>query len=248
MGQREEVVRVAQSYVGATQGSAKHKKLVDTFNKWSKSYKDEVGNYTCPWCAIACSAWANIAGATVDIVPRTYNCGRWIDKAKSMGIWVENDNYKPQAGDFVIYYWSAPVGDCTYGASHIGVVEKVSGSTITVIEGNMGSPSRVGRRAIPVGYRYIRGFVTPKYKGSTNYTPKSFTGAMPTRVIKYGSKGEDVKKWQKFLNWYFGGVAIDGIFGAVTKSKTIAFQKKMGLVQDGIVGAKTKASAKNVRV
>ena len=253
MGQREDVVRVAQSYVGCKQGSSQHKKLVDTFNKWSRNYKDEVANYTCPWCAIACSSWSNLANCTIDIVPRTYNCGRWIDQAKKMGIWVENDNYKPQAGDFIIYYWSAPTGDCTYGASHIGVVEKVSGSTITVIEGNMGSPSHCGRRSIPVGWRYIRGFVTPRYKSSsssssTTTAKTSYTGSMPTANIKYGSKGENVKRWQNFLRWYYGShkneIAVDGKFGNITKKYTVQFQKEHKLTQDGIVGANTRAAAK----
>ena len=246
MGQRDDVVRVARSYVGAKQGSAQHKKLVDTFNKWGKSYKDEVGNYSCPWCAIAVSAWTNLANVTIDIVPRTYNCGRFIDQAKKMGIWVENDNYRPTAGDLIIYYWSAPVGDCTYGASHIGIVETVSGSTITVIEGNMGSPSHVGRRSIPVGYRYIRGFIVPRYKTNGGY---AYTGAFPTGAVRKGSRGENVKRVQRFLNWYgHYGLAVDGICGNKTVNAILAFQKNYtSLVNDGIVGSKTIAVMKAVR-
>jgi len=44
------------------------------------------------------------------------------------------------------------------------MVEKVDGNTITVIEGNMGSPSHVGRRTISVNQKNIRGYVTPKFK------------------------------------------------------------------------------------
>ena len=43
------------------------------------------------------------------------------------------------------------------------MVEKVTNNVITVIEGNMTSASKVGRRALAVNGRYIRGFVTPHF-------------------------------------------------------------------------------------
>ncbi len=59
-------------------------------------------------------------------------------------------------------------------------------------------------------------------------------------TLKQGSRGQDVKTMQtKLKRWgyYFG--AVDGIFGAKTKTAVIKFQKKNGLVADGIVGNKT---------
>lgn len=55
---------------------------------------------------------------------------------------------------------------------------------------------------------------------------------MPT--IKKGATGKAVRIWQTILD-----VAVDGAFGKNTHAATIAFQKKHGLVQDGIVGDKT---------
>ena len=37
---------------------------------------------------------------------------------------------------------------------------------------------------------------------------------------------------------------MDGIFGALTKAAVLKFQKKQKLVQDGIVGPKTRAALK----
>lgn len=54
------------------------------------------------------------------------------------------------------------------------------------------------------------------------------------KQIKKGSKGNAVKVWQIII-----GETADGIFGEKTLQKTLALQKKKGLVQDGIVGQKT---------
>lgn len=82
---------------------------------------------------------------------------------------------------------------------------------------------------------------------TTTTTPAkgTYTGSLPTATIKKGSKGNAVKLWQKFLNW-FGkyGLAVDGVFGAKTVSATKKFQKSQGLTQDGIAGPKTLAKAK----
>jgi hypothetical protein len=56
------------------------------------------------------------------------------------------------------------------------------------------------------------------------------------QVLKKGSKGESVKTLQEFLK-----VAVDGNFGPKTESAVKSYQKKNGLVADGIVGPKTWA-------
>ena len=59
-------------------------------------------------------------------------------------------------------------------------------------------------------------------------------------TLKQGSRGETVKKMQqKLKNWGYYKGAVDGIFGAQTKSAVIYFQRKNGLTPDGIVGKKT---------
>jgi hypothetical protein len=60
------------------------------------------------------------------------------------------------------------------------------------------------------------------------------------KVLKIGSKGEDVEAWQHFLigQDLLEGNA-DGNFGPLTQKATIQFQKQNKLQQDGIVGNKT---------
>ena len=55
-----------------------------------------------------------------------------------------------------------------------------------------------------------------------------------TRVLKKGSKGNDVKELQKKLR-----VSADGIFGNNTKNAVKKFQKANRLTADGIVGKST---------
>ena len=47
---------------------------------------------------------------------------------------------------------------------------------------------------------------------------------------------------QKLKNWGYYKGAVDGIYGPKTRAAVISFQKKNGLVADGIVGAKTLAA------
>ena len=61
-----------------------------------------------------------------------------------------------------------------------------------------------------------------------------YTKLEKMQTLKFGSKGEDVKKLQSYLN-----LCVDGIFGKMTEESVKQFQKENGLVSDGIVGAKT---------
>ncbi len=66
------------------------------------------------------------------------------------------------------------------------------------------------------------------------------------RTLKIGMKGDDVKKLQSDLNTVLGtALVVDGDFGKKTQSVVIAFQKKYGLVADGIAGKVTQATLAN---
>ena len=57
-------------------------------------------------------------------------------------------------------------------------------------------------------------------------------------LLKKGSRGSEVKEWQKVIS-----TPADGIFGAGTEKLTIAWQKKNGLTADGVVGPATWEAA-----
>ena len=59
-------------------------------------------------------------------------------------------------------------------------------------------------------------------------------------VVKVGSRGQTVKTIQtKLKRWGYYNGSVDGIFGSQTKSAVQYFQRKNGLVADGIVGKAT---------
>ena len=62
-------------------------------------------------------------------------------------------------------------------------------------------------------------------------------------TLQKGSKGDEVKEWQTFLNTQGYNLGVDGDFGDKTYAATIEWQKKNGLGADGIVGEKTWGKA-----
>lgn len=66
-----------------------------------------------------------------------------------------------------------------------------------------------------------------------------------TPILLLGTQGAAVSQWQEFLvqQALLQPGSVDGEFGPVTRSATIAFQTQHRLVPDGVVGPKTRAEA-----
>lgn len=180
---RQKVVSIAQSYIGCKESDGSHRKIIDLYNSHKPLARGYAMKYTDAWCSTFASAVAIAAGLT-DIIPTECGCEKHIQLFKNIGSWQENDAYVPSPGDYVFYDWDdSGAGDCTGSADHVGIVEKVSGQTITVIEGNYSNS--VKRRNIAVNGRYIRGYGVPKYSskatgGSSGGTAGGNTGSSNT--------------------------------------------------------------------
>ena len=57
-----------------------------------------------------------------------------IAKAKTAGIWAENDGYVPKTGDIIMYDWDDKgTSDCTGVADHVGFVVSVVNGSIKAV-------------------------------------------------------------------------------------------------------------------
>lgn len=138
--------------------------------------------YTDAWCATTVSA-ASIACGLTDIMPTECGCDAMIKLYQNLGRWEENDAYRPSPGDVVFYDWDDNgIGDNRGSSDHVGVVDHVSGNTITIIEGN--KSNAVGTREIQVNGKYIRGYGLPNY--ASKATSESHTEKPATLKHKAG--------------------------------------------------------------
>ena len=108
------------------------------------------------------SACAIKTGMT-DIIPTECGCGSMVKLFQKIDSWDESDDRIPNVGDIIFFDWDdSGYGDNKALPGHVGIVEHVSGSTITVIDGN-NKDEAVGRRTIKINGRFIRGYGVPKY-------------------------------------------------------------------------------------
>ncbi len=193
MNQRQQIVNAAASYIGCKESDGSHKKIIDLYNSHKPLARGYAVKYTDAWCATFVSAVAIKCGVT-DILPTECGCEKQIELFKKLGSWQENDAYIPQPGDVIFYDWDdSGSGDNTGYSDHVGIVEKVSGSTITIIEGNMSNA--VGRRNLKVNGRYIRGYGVPKYTGNSssgNAEPEEKPESTPGKTLAF-KVGDRVK-------------------------------------------------------
>lgn len=158
---RESLIAQAKAWIGCKEADGSHKKIIDTYNAHKPLARGYKVQYTDAWCATFVSACAVKTGMT-DIIPTECGCGEMVKLFQKIGEWDENDARTPNVGDIIFYDWQdSGIGDNKGTPDHVGIVEKVENSLITVIEGNI--RDSVGRRKLAVNARYIRGYGVPKY-------------------------------------------------------------------------------------
>lgn len=158
---RNKVVDVMRSWLGWSEANGKFRSIIDLYNTQRPLPRGYAVQYDDEWCA-TCVTAAGIQAGLHGIILGECGCGKMIELYRAAGRWEENDAYRPEPGDIIMYDWQdTSKGDNTDGADHVGVVEKVVGNTITIIEGNKGKA--VARRTLAVNGRYIRGYCLPNY-------------------------------------------------------------------------------------
>lgn len=143
---------------------------------------------------------------------------------------------KPIRGAVVVF----PRGkNPLYG--HVGIVEDVfDDGTMSVISGNMSN--RVKRATfriaslLPDGVRWPPGAPLPD--GTTSETADEWG----ERVMRLGSRGEDVSALQRDLNVLNYALTVDGIYGGRTVDAVRRFQVRRGMEASGAADEATLAA------
>lgn len=166
--ERKKILNQATKWLGYNEIDGSYKEIFDVYNKGRIP-----GTYFMrgldPWCATYVSAVFMKAGMVSMIYP-SCSCPTMVRGAISMDIWQENDAYVPERGDLIFYNWDDNgIGDCKTGAYHVGIITDVNFGVMTVIEGNHDDNDKngddfVAYRRVQINDRFIRGFITPKYK------------------------------------------------------------------------------------
>lgn len=241
------VVAIALSYLGARTGDKAHAEIISVFNQMKPhGYTARLND---PWCAIFWTV-VQILSGNASCVPLSASCSQIIADAKALGMWVENESVTPKIGWGVLYDWQdSGVGDNKGAPDHIGICYAVDEKYIYVIEGNKGI-GEVGKRAILINGRYLRGFVAPHYtpvKKATYRPTTKYKGKVPTSLVRYGSEGINAKRAQTFLNWAIGvKLKTDGKCGRLTTESIITYPATEGIKASGIFGKKTRAKARKL--
>jgi len=248
------LVQTARKYLGAAEGGALHREIIQIYNSILPHPRGFQMTTALPWCATFVTAMAKLCGM-LDIIPAECSCYFQLEAFRSAGRWMERDDYKPQPGDVIYYYWKdTGAGDCTGVPDHVGIVKSCSGGLITVIEGNRANS--VSERTLVVGARYIRGYGLPdfvRWAGQKETAPapvstpaQNNTKEVPKmEMLRQGSKGYQVKVLQLLLilnGCSCGAAGADGDFGVATDAAVRKFQQAKRLEIDGIVGPITWAT------
>lgn len=176
------ILNQARNWLGYKESNGTHRKIIDLYNSHKPLARNYKVKYNDEWCATFVSALAIKCGYT-SIIPTECSCEMMIRLFKEKGCWCENEKVDPEPGDIIFYDWQDNgVGDNIGWSDHVGIVEKVSGRNITVIEGNKGE--EVGRRVLPINSRYIRGYGVPKYDAEPKAKPKKTVEQVAQEIVK----------------------------------------------------------------
>ena len=145
--------------------------------------------FICDWCAFSVSSIMRDCGFVgkyikaveggAGTIPR-YSDGKY-------GVWFRKGTQTPQSGDlFFLRYADYPSQD-KYFCDHVGIVEAVSGNTITTLEGNVdgwgsnwASTSTFKRKVRSLNDNIVYAFYRPNWQGERQTSATSTSAASST--------------------------------------------------------------------
>lgn len=236
-------------------GSSNYTKYARDLDKIGDFYNGKKQGYA--WCDVFVD-WCFVKAFGVD---RAKELLCQPSKSLGAGVYYSANYYKnkkqfykskPKAGDQIFFKNSKG------NAQHTGLVYQVDNKYVYTVEGNTSSTKGVvpnggcvRLKQYSLSYNRIMGYGRPNYIYKEQ--PKMpYNGVFPkvpkNGSLKKGSKGQEVKYLQLFLNWAIdANLEIDGHFGPATEKAVKKFQKQYGLQVDGHFGAKSLAKAKEIK-
>ena len=237
MSRIDSIIETARSYLGTTEGSVKHKEIIDLYNKarYSDAYQMTMSD---PWCCAFVVAVFEKCGMA-DIIPGYAACDQMISIFTKWGRYYSRSVRSVRPGDIIFYNWN---GDLS--ADHVGIVVQNRFGELSVIEGN--KSDTVAYRSIGSMDSCVLGYGVPNYEAtsesridSTSHDlDKEYIRTLP--LLQFGKNNVYVKILQVLLNYYYdANLEVDGEYGAKTKKAVADYQMSNSLEVDGIVGTET---------
>lgn len=237
MSRIDSIIETARSYLGTTEGSARHKEIIDLYNKarYSDAYQMTMND---PWCCAFVVAVFEKCGMA-DIIPGYAACDQMISIFTKWGRYYSRSVRSVRPGDIIFYNWN---GDLS--SDHVGIVVQNRFGELSVIEGN--KSDTVAYRSIGSMDSCVLGYGVPNYEAtsesridSTSYDlDKEYIRTLP--LLQYGKNNVYVKILQVLLNYYYdANLEVDGEYGVQTKKVVADYQMSNLLEVDGIVGTET---------
>lgn len=223
------IIKKAIEYLGANEGGAKHKEIIDGYNTISPKPRGYTMKYTDAWCMAYVSFVFQKLGVISMLHGGECSCSKMITLFKAKGEYFTNSDYK--VGDILMYDWGI---DSV--ADHVGIITSINSTTLTVIEGN--KSDSVSYRNLLKTSSSILGYGRPKYSTETETTKKT-TNEIANEVIK-GLWGNGTERQSALENagYNYSEVqsAVNTILGGCSSLKsndTIAGEVVKGLWGNG---------------
>ena len=228
----DKIIEIAKAEIGVTESPK---------NSNKQKYGKEYGVNGTAWCCQFVWWVFKHAGASALF----YGGGKtaWVPSVRKhytqKGKWIRRGDGTPKPGDLIIF----GNRDDSGSGKHIGIVTKVTSSTVYTVEGNTTKSGYSANGGMVAAKSYSRtngniaGYCSVDYDDEVKETVE-----MTLEVLKKGSKGDNVKALQILLIGYgfdCGSYGADGDFGSATDEAVRNYQKAKGLTVDGIVGKNT---------
>jgi len=200
-----DLVNIAASQLGYTESAANFRYVdeeIKGYSRYGAWYGDPYGD----WCAMFVSFCLRYADIPAELIPSHCACAPWAELLAELGRFMPAEGFTPRIGDIIFLDTD---GTDISNTNHVGIVESVTDTTITTIEGNICNV--VGRNEYPLDSAAIYGYgLVSAYEKKTVLTFKddaltaqlTVSGELPEDTVLHIEKldpAENTAAWANML-------------------------------------------------